>query len=167
MLGTDNLPLADKLRLLYIMARYKMSFADGVELFGKYVGNWGGTATVWRFDGIKDGKVIASKLLSHSSKLHPEISVSGKLLHDGDTYDMAAVRIRLLDEFNNIASYAQLPVTLKATGSIDLIGPSIITLEGGMSGTYVRTNGKEGVGTLTISIQGVEETTVNFLTEVK
>ena len=80
---------------------------------------------------------------------------------------MAAVRIRLLDEFNNIASYAQLPVTLKATGSIDLIGPSIVTLEGGMSGTYVRTNGKEGVGTLTISIQGVEETTVNFLTEVK
>ena len=36
-----------------------------------------------------------------------------------------------------------------------------------MSGTYVRTNGKEGVGTLTISIQGVEDTTVNFLTEVK
>ena len=165
--GSDNLPLADKLRLLYIMARYKMTFADGVELFGKYVGNWGGTATVWRFDGIKNGKVIASKLLSHSSKLHPEISVSSKLLHDGDTYDMAAVRIRLLDEFNNIASYAQLPVTLKATGSIDLIGPSIVTLEGGMSGTYVRTNGKEGVGTLTISIQGLEEETVNFLTEVR
>ncbi len=38
------------LKLAWCMVRYKMSFADGVALYGKYVGNWGGAATRWRFD---------------------------------------------------------------------------------------------------------------------
>ena len=45
-------------------------------------------------------------------------------------------------------NYANNPLALKAEGSIDLIGPKFITLQGGMGGTYVRTNGKMGMGKL-------------------
>ena len=64
---------------------------------------------------------------------------------------MAAVRLRILDENNNPAVYAQIPAELKAEGCIELVGPSTVTLEGGMAGTYVRTTGKEGTGKLTVS----------------
>ena len=39
--GLAGLPLRYKLKLAWCMVRYKMSFADGVALYGKYVGNWG------------------------------------------------------------------------------------------------------------------------------
>ena len=63
---------------------------------------------------------------------------------------MAAVRLRILDENNNPAVYAQIPAELSADGSIELAGPSVGTLEGGMAGTYVRSTGKEGSGRLII-----------------
>ena len=34
-----------KVKFGWCMLRYKMSFADGVALYGKYVGNWGGEST--------------------------------------------------------------------------------------------------------------------------
>ena len=41
------------------MLRYKMAFKDGVALYGKYVGNWGGEATRWRFDAVQDGNAVS------------------------------------------------------------------------------------------------------------
>jgi hypothetical protein len=73
------------------------------------VGNWGGEATRWRFDGKKNGKVIAGQTKRPGELLHLEVKVSATALREGACYDMAAVRIRVLDENNNLASYAQLP----------------------------------------------------------
>jgi beta-galactosidase len=81
------------------------------------------------------------------------------LLHEGKSYDVAAVRIRLVDEYGNTLPFANDPVTLEAEGTIELIGPGIISLQGGMGGTYVRTTGEEGEGRLTIrTAEGLEET---------
>ena len=75
---------------------------------------------------------------------------------------MAAVRIRILDENNNPASYAQLPLRLEAKGDIELVGPALVTAEGGMCGTYVRTLGRAGKGTLTVSGAQVETVEIEF-----
>lgn len=48
------------------MVRYKMSFDDGVKLYGKYVGNWGGAATRWRFDAKNGDTVVKSVTLCPS-----------------------------------------------------------------------------------------------------
>ena len=45
--GLAGLPLAYKVKFGWCMLHYKMSFEDGVALYGKYVGNWGGEATRW------------------------------------------------------------------------------------------------------------------------
>ena len=51
------------------------------------------------------------------------------------------------------------PVVLETDGVIELIGPDIVSLQGGMGGTYVRTTGEEGEGRLTIRTpEGLEET---------
>lgn len=160
--GLSGMPLKDKLLMGCCMVKYKMSFKDGYDLYGKYVGNWGGESTVWRFDAIKDGKTVASVTKCPSAKLHLSVIPSHTDLTEGEVYDMAAVRIRLLDEHDSPAPYAQLPVLLSVNGDIELIGPSAVTLEGGSCGTYIRTVGKEGAGTLTVFTSQTESVTVDF-----
>ena len=160
--GLAGMPKSDLLRMGYAMVRYKMSFQDGVALYGKYVGNWGGEATVWRFDAIKDGAVVASVTCCPSAKLHLEVTPSAVALQEGATYDMAAVRIRILDEFGNVAPYAQLPVRLALEGAAQLAGPDVVTAEGGMCGTYIRTTGESGTAKLTISADGLTPVTIEF-----
>ena len=160
--GIDNLPAYTKLKVAAMSKRYRMSYDQLKDLYGKYVGNWGGEATVWRFDAVRNGEVVKTKTLCPSSKLHLEATISSPILHEGDTYDMAAVRIRVLDENNNIAPYAQVPLYFLTEGNIEVAGPEIATAEGGMSGTYIRTIGKKGKGTLTIYTEGLETKVVEF-----
>ena len=163
--GMNGMPKADMARMAYAMVRYKMSYKDGVALYGKYVGNWGGASTVWRFDAIKNGEVVKSVTCCPSAKLHLEATVSHTALCEGDTYDMAAVRIRVLDEFGNIAPYAQIPVRLKLEGNAKLVGPDVAVAEGGMCGTYIRTTGIPGSAKLTVSADGLSPITVEFVVQ--
>lgn len=150
--GLPNLPAQYKLKLAWCMLRYRLKFEDGYRLYSRYVGNWGTEATVWRFDAKDEsGNVIASVTRSPGTKLHLEIRVSRSELTEAASYDMAAVRIRVLDEFGNPAVYDQRPLRLRTEGSIALVGPEIVSCEGGCSGCYVRTTGAEGPGTLYVN----------------
>ena len=160
--GLAGMPKADLARMGYAMLRYKMSFKEGVALYGKYVGNWGGAATVWRFDAIVGGEVAKSVTCCPSTKLHLEVTPSHTDLREGNTYDMAAVRIRVLDEFGNVAPYAQLPIRLRVEGPAKLVGPDVVVAEGGMTGTYIRTTGGAGLVHLTVSADGLEPVKVAF-----
>ena len=80
--GMPRLPLAYKVKFGWCMLRYKMSFEDGVALYGKYVGNWGGEATRWRFDAVQDGNVVRSVTLCPSAKLHLEVKSSRTALRE-------------------------------------------------------------------------------------
>lgn len=160
--GLANMPPADKLKLLRCMLFYRLSLDDGVKLYGKYVGNWGGEATRWRFDALRYGKLIASQTRAPGSTLHIEARVSRRELRERASFDMAAVRIRILDEYGSCASYAQLPVSFAVTGDVELVGPVSVTAEGGMCGTYVRSAGRAGTGALTIAAPGLESVGISF-----
>ena len=160
--GLANLTPADMAKMGYVMMKYGMKYEDAVKLYGKYVGNWGGEATVWRLIAVKDGMVAATYTCSPGSRLHLEVIPSHTNLREGDTYDMASVRIRILDENGNVAPYAQLPVHLTLEGDAELVGPGVVTAEGGMTGTYVRTLGRSGEARLTISTAQTEDVTLIF-----
>ena len=160
--GPAGIKAGDALRLLWAMLRYKLTWNDGIRLYGKYVSSWGGAATVWRFDAIKGGRVVTSVTQCPGTKLSLEITPSSTTLSEGDTYDMAAVRIRILDEYGNLAPYAQLPVKLTLIGDAELIGPDTVTAEGGMTGTYIRTLGHPGTAQLTVSTAQTEPVTIDF-----
>ena len=163
--GLAGMPKAEMLRMGYAMMRYKMTYQDGVDLYGKYVGNWGGAATVWRFDAIKDGEVVATVTCRPNAKLHLDVTPSKIRLQEDASYDMAAVRIRVLDENGNAAPYAQLPVRLSVEGALQIVGPDVVTAEGGMCGTYLRTTGEAGAAKLTVRADGLAPVTIDF--EVK
>ena len=163
--GAFTLPVNEKIKVAYCMKKYHLSMEEATDLYGKYVGNWGGEAIIWRFDAIKDGQIVLSRTLSPSCDLRLEVKNSSSVLHEGDTYDMAAVRIRILDGHGNIAPYAQLPVFFETEGDIELVGPSVCTAEGGMCGTYVKTTGKKGKGSLVIRAQGLEEVKIDYTIE--
>ena len=161
--GLAGLSPADYARMAKAMLRYKLTFQDAYKLYGKYIGNWGGEATVWRFDATDRGEVIASVTCCPSAKLHLEVTPSATVLEEKQSYDMAAIRIRILDEYGNIAPYAQLPVKLTVEGAAELVGPDVITAEGGMTGTYIRTTGAPGSAKLTVSTGQTEPVTLNFI----
>ena len=160
--GPAGMNPMDYARMGLAMARYGLKFEDAYALYGKYVGNWGGASTVWRLDGENQGKVVASVTLCPSAKLHLEVTASSEVLREGDTYDMAAVRIRVLDENGNPAPYAQLPVELTLEGPGQLAGPRLVTAEGGMTGTYVKTLGQSGTIRLTVRTAQTEDVTVQW-----
>ena len=160
--GLPNLPLSAKLKLGYCMLKYGMKFADGVALYGKYVGNWGGEATYWRFEGKRDGQTVVSQTRGPADRLQLEVKPSHTQLHEGDRYDMAALRIRVLDELGNQTPYAQLAVQFRTRGPIELVGPAAVTAEGGMCGAYVRTTGRAGKASLTITTGQTEPVTISF-----
>ena len=55
-----------------------------------------------------------------------------------------------------------LPVELHAEGDIALAGTDTVTAEGGMCGTYVRSLGRAGRGTLRIKAAGMDEVSIDF-----
>ena len=63
---------------------------------------------------------------------------------------MAAIRVRILDENDTVAVYAQLPVSFECRGPVELVGPGFVTAEGGMTGTYLKTTGETGEAILTV-----------------
>ena len=160
--GLANLPAADKLKMAAAMLRYGLTMADGMALYGKYVGNWGGEATVWRFDAMEGDRVVASVTRAPGSRLHLEASVSAPTLREGDRYDMAAVRVRVADEYGNTAPYAQLPLQFSVSGAAELASPAVVTAEGGMSGCYVRSCGRAGRAVLHIAAPQTDEVEIEF-----
>ena len=150
--GLNNLPVDIKLRLAEAMTVYHMNFETAYALYGKYVGNWGGKATTFKFEAIKDGKVVRTVIKSTVGRLTLDVRTDHTLLTEGDTYDVAAVRIRVCDEHGNVVPFFNTPVSLKAEGPIEIIGPADAQIAGGMGGTYVKTAGKAGTAKLTVSL---------------
>ena len=149
--GTSALPPKYLLKLGKLMLLKGLKFSDGVELYGKYVSNWGGEATEWRFDAVKNGEVVKSVIKKPGQKAHIEVEVSSTELYEGDTYDVAAVRIYARDELGNSAVYYQEPVILSCSDGLEIIGPHVISLKGGCGGTYVKTTGTAGNAELMVN----------------
>ena len=160
--GMEDLPLSAKLKFAEAMAVHHMSYEQGYALYGKYIGNWGGEVTEWRLDGRMGGEVVASITRRPTDRLKLEAIASATRLQLSDTYDMAAVRIRITDEFGAAAPYAQYPVTLELEGEAELIGPRIVTAEGGMCGAYIKTNGRSGSARLTVSCPQLDPVIIDF-----
>ncbi|MBP5299639.1 MAG: glycoside hydrolase family 2 protein [Lachnospiraceae bacterium] len=132
-----------------------------ISLFNKYVGNWGDASTEYMFEAIKDGKVVKTLVKKPSAGLHLEVIVSKRELIERESYDVSSVRIQAVDENGNVASFFGEPVSLETSGSIEIIGPKLIGLKGGMAGTYIKSTGA-GEGKLVISNYQCENVSVDF-----
>ena len=139
--GMNDIPAKIKMRLVEAMAVYHMKFEDAYQLFGKYIGNWGGTTLKFVFEGYKDGKLVKTVTKTAVSRIHMEIRCSSDTLTEKDTYDVAAVRIKICDEYGNALPFFEDSLPLEIEGAGEIIGPVRARIQGGFGGTYIKSNG--------------------------
>ncbi|MBO4591298.1 MAG: glycoside hydrolase family 2 protein [Eubacterium sp.] len=151
----------------YISVKYRMSMTEAVEKFNKYIGDWGGKSTEYRFEAIKDGEIVKVVTISPMTKRELYVEADHKTLKEGRTYDVASIRITDRDENGNVLHFSNDPVSFSTVGPIEVIGPSIVSLQGGMGGTYIRTTGKVGEAKLIITPSVGPSKTIEFKVEVE
>jgi beta-galactosidase len=144
------------------MVLYKMKPTDMVNLYIKYIGNWGETATSYRFEAIKDGKVAKVVVKEPMRKPKLSVKVSHTTLREGNTYDVALIRIRAVDENENILPFYQEPIKVEIEGPLVLIGHDVLSLKGGMGGLYVKTTGEKGTAKVRLKNPQLETVEVQF-----
>ena len=160
--GMNRLPPQIMAKAGVLMARWHMSFDDAYQLYGKYISNWGASAMEFRFEAVKGGETVATTVRAPATERRLRAAVSHTELSEGATYDVAAIRLSAVDQNGNVLHFAQEPVTMIAQGPVEIIGPKIAMLRGGLGGTYVKTVGKTGKAALTLSLEGAEPVTIEF-----
>lgn len=160
--GQNNLPLKYKLKMAKVMLYEKLTFDDGVRLFYTYVSNWGGEATTYQFEGVRNNKVISTATKTATNKVVLKVTCDSQVLKEEESYDVASVRVQITNEHGEILPYYQGVVHFEAEGDVEIIGVKAVSAIGGGVGTYVKTIGKSGFGTLKISSGICESVVLKF-----
>ena len=161
--GLYQMNTSSKMKAAKLMVFHRMKMTEAVELYNKYIGDWGGESKTYRFEAIKNGEVVKTKNIAPMTKMGLEVECDRVVLKEIESYDVACVRIRAVDENRNILYYYNDPVVLKIEGNAELIGPTVVGLNGGCGGTYVKTTGKAGSARLTVTdINGRAMAEVDF-----
>jgi beta-galactosidase len=149
--GYGNLPLGILLKAAQCILFYGMSYNDIVDIYTRHAGDWGGTATVYRFDAIMNGKVVKSVIKAPMSKASLSVNAYKTTLVERESYDVTAIRISAVDENGNTLVYSSEAIKVTVDGPLEIIGPDAISLSGGMCGLYLKTIGKGGSATVTLT----------------
>ncbi len=147
-----------------IAAKYQMKMSDAVDLYDKYIGNWGGKGSTYKFEAVKNGDVVKELIVSTCTRTHIVAKASTDTLITDKTYDVALVRLHAVDENEGLLNFCNDPVSFTTEGPIKLIGPSTISLSGGMGGVYVRS---DGVGDAKLTITDSQGMTTEVAFTVK
>lgn len=160
--GLSDLPKAIWWIAAKLLLFYRMKPEEAVALYTRYIGDWGGTSTTYRFEAVRNHEVVkvVTKEPMHRVKLAAK--ADHVKLQEVHTYDVAAVRIEAQDEHGNLLSFYNEPVCFETEGPITLIGPQIAALQGGMGGTYVKTTATAGTGILRIKSMQTEPVELTF-----
>lgn len=146
--GMDDLPCKVKRQMFRLMLSHFISLDKANKLYYKCMGDWGGKIPTYRFEAIKNGEIVKTIVKAQQTEKRLILDTDTTLLVENNSYDVASVRIHMEDENGNLLHYYQEPLILTVSGDLELIGPSVISLKGGMGGCYVKSVGGSGNGTL-------------------
>jgi len=136
-----------------------------VPIYNKFIGDWGGESREYKFEAIKDGQVVKTIKKAAVTKAHIEAKPSHTLLTEIHTYDVTAVRIKILDQNDNQLYFFNRPLSFEVEGPFEIIGPKVVTPEGGATGVYIKSIGEDGDGKLTITGQDIEPVQIGLSAE--
>lgn len=164
--GVDNLPLRTILKGLCLWARGVTNPTKLRDLYGKYINGWGMRFVTYKFEAYRDGKLVKTIVRAPAKQTNLELSARRSELVEESTYDVLSVSLKAVDENGNTQPYCQEPVSLRAEGCIEIVGPKIVSLKGGMAGTYVKSLGSEGKGTLVVTDWLGKESRLDFSVKI-
>lgn len=139
--GTENIPISAYWRIGTLMLFGRMNVKKFRDLYSKYVSGWGDKVREYEFVGIKNGEEKIRVRRHPANGIHLDAKCLRTELCHTDGYDVASVRLTALNQNDAVESYVNEEVYLEASGNIDIIGPKVATLRGGMGGTYVKSKG--------------------------
>ncbi|MFI3168168.1 MAG: glycoside hydrolase family 2 TIM barrel-domain containing protein [Bacillota bacterium] len=160
--GQNNLPLKIKFKVLKLSLLEKMTLAEGFRLYSEYIGNWGGKATTYKFEAIKNDKVVKVCEKTATNKVVLKVSPDTTVLCEENGYDVATVRVEITNQNGEILPYYQGVVNFNITGDCEIIGEKSVCAIGGGVATYVKTAHKYGSAKLEITSGSAEAVTVEF-----
>ncbi len=145
-----------------LVAIYHMDPKLAVPLYNKYVGDWGEKSKSYKFEAIYKDKVVATVTKTPMTKMQIRATVSGQTLHEENSYDVAAVRLIMADEYDNQLFFYGESAEVTVEGPLELIGPKAVAFRGGAAGLYVKTTGELGTAKLHIRANGAMEQEIEF-----
>ena len=146
----ENLPLLSKLRMAKMLVLKQITYQQGVDLYTKYIGNWGSEQTSYRFDGYQDGNVVCSVSKGANDTMTYKGSIDTTELVEKETIDMAQVVIEAVDEYQQRLPYTVGAIDVVIDGILEVCGPKQIPFVGGVASFYVRTKGKSGPAKISV-----------------
>ncbi len=154
--GNNHIPKRILAKAVPLILKFHMDPGEAYGLYGRYIGNWGGEATEFRFDAVKDGKVVRSVKKTAADAIHLEVCADHTHLAEESTYDVAALRLSMRDQNDSLLSFYQGAVMVSVSGPAEVIGPKCVILRGGVGGTYIRTTGETGDVIVTLTSDQAE-----------
>ena len=138
--------------------------AHGPILINDFIGDWdwGGASTQFRFEAIKNKEIVKTVIKEPMKQVSLRVWADHYALKEERGYDVAAVWIQAVDENGNVLNFYNEPVCFEIEGEGALIGPGVIALQGGMGGTYVKSEGIPGKILLKIHSGQAETVCVEF-----
>lgn len=146
-----SLTLLDRIRMGWFLLRYRLKYDDAVDLFTRYVGNWGFASSLWRFEGMVGDEVVCLETYGERKEPYIDIQVRTNRIELGDTYSMLWLNVSVRKEGMGMPlPYAHEPFRVEVEGPLRLVSPSLAVLEGGTAVVFLRTIGEKGTAKVTI-----------------
>ena len=155
--GFNALSLKEKLYLLYMTKRYKVTYAQLVDYYNTYVGSWGGIAKTYTFNGYKDGKLVITRKVGPSKQFDLKVTANKTELVNADTYDALRIQLQHVDENGSVMQYSNRVIEIETEGPIDLLGDKHQSLVGGQLSLFILSKQEEGKGKIKIKMDNIEK----------
>ncbi len=154
--GQNAVGFSQALSYVRLLAR-GINRAKITDLYTKFVGLWGGEASVFKFEAVKGGKVVKTVFKGPVQSIELSADVSSSVLREEESYDAAMVRVSARDNYGNVLPYFAEPAFFEARGAVEVYGPSEAAFRAGTCACYVRSVGKKGKGSLVVRAAGMEK----------
>ena len=146
-----QMPLRMKIKMGLFLKKNNLSIDQAAKLYENYVGKWGQESITYRFEAIKEGKVVAQEVVGATYGSEIKVTQDDTVLENTDTYQTTRFVVEHVNLNGNPLAYSTEIINIDTNGPIELIGPSHLTLTGGSVGFWVKTNKKKGKAKVTIS----------------
>lgn len=155
-IGIAHMDKKTKLYLVELTLKYHLQYKDIVDLYNRYVTDVD-YLTPYIFEGYSNGQLVVVKKVGVSKTYHIEISSRYKSIKLTDNYEIIPVKVKYVDEYNNVMPYIQTPIQIRVEGPIELVSDPNLPLIGGMQTILVKTSQKEGIGRIIVNFQNQEK----------
>ncbi len=156
------MPPQHYLEVAYSFLKGKMKISQMVDLITKYFANWGDEQVEYRFDGYKDGKLVKSVTRTAVKSQALNVKADSLTLTEDKTYDVTRIELMCVDQNGNRLPFANNAINISVDGPVSVIGPEQFALVGGARAFWVRTTGKSGKATVTVTGEGLGTHTIEL-----